>query len=239
MKIDPSQRIAKIACELPGAMTVFEQLDLDYFCAGDRSLNDAAHAAGLDPNAVVASLRQLDSVKNAVCWNERPLSHLVRYLVQQHHRFVREELRSTAILLADLTSSAETTADLNNLRTMFTRLSDIVLPHHREEEQQVFRDIEKLEKAWEGKEIPEAVRDGMKDRVRQMVSDHGAIAAHLRAMRVLRTKISMSDPAHRTQQVLASIAHLEAHLHEYMYLENCILFPRAVAMEEQLAGAHH
>lgn len=238
MKIDPNQRIAKIACELPGAMGVFETLDLDYFCAGDQTLNDAAHAAGLDPTAVVANLRQLPAVKNAVCWNERPLSHLVRYLVQQHHRFVREELRATAILLADLCSSDETTPDLQNLRTMFTRLSDMVLPHHREEEQKVFRDIEILEKAWEGKD-PAVLRDGMNERIRQMVSDHGAIAAHLRAMRALRTTLAANGllPP-RTQQVVTSIAHLEAHLHEYMYLENCILFPRAVTMEEQLA-AHH
>ena len=44
----------KIEAPLPIA-----RLAADLACAGDRSLHDAAHATGVDPMIVVASLRRL------------------------------------------------------------------------------------------------------------------------------------------------------------------------------------
>jgi iron-sulfur cluster repair protein YtfE (RIC family) len=48
---------------------------------------------------------------------------------------------------------------------------------------------------------------------------------------------SGNDLPPRCRTVLEAIGRLEAHLHEYMFLENCILFPRAVALQEQMTAA--
>jgi len=49
--------------------------------------------------------------------------------------------------------------------------------------------------------------------------------------------LTANDLVQLTRRALDAIGELEAHLHEYMFLENCILFPRAIALEEQLVTA--
>lgn len=235
MKIDSKLPIATLAMEIPGATSVFESLGIDYACAGDRSLDDAAHAEGIDTEVVIAALRRLKAVDHAESWSDRPLADLVPYLVVQHHRFVRDELAAMALRLADVcTSPAAVEPDLLSLRAAFARLSEIVLPHLHHEEQNVFGAIEALESAWESNE-PLAVTEGeLTDHIRQLLLEHGAIAAQLGTMRELRLRLAASNelPA-PCSSILDDLAGLETHLHEYMFLENCVLFPRAVALEAQ------
>lgn len=234
MKIDGNLPIAKFAADLPGAMAIFESLGLDYACAGDRSLDDAAHAEGIAPEVVIASLRRLKSAEQD-SWNDRPLADLTHHLVEQHHRFVREELARIAIRLADLCSSpGGAQPDLLSLRAAFARLAEMVVPHLHHEEEKVFRAVEAVEKTWQSNEPLAHSYAGLIATLRQLADEHRAFDAQLRAMRELRFRLADSnDLPPRCSLTLEELATLEAHLHEYIFLENCILFPRAAALLEQ------
>ena len=236
MKIDGNLPIARFAADLPGAMAVFETLGLDYACAGERSLDDAAHAEGIAPEVVLASLRRLMGVEKAASWNDRPLADLTHHLAEQHHRFVREELARIAMRLADLCASPGVTLPgLTSLRAAFTRLVAMILPHLHHEEEVIFRAIEAVEKAWHSNQPLPAAHEELTATLRQLVAEHGAVAAQLRTMRELRVRLAGSDDLPPgCGPTLEALATLEAHLHEYMFLENCILFPRAAALVEQV-----
>ena len=260
--IDGRNPIAKLAAELPGAMALFESLGLDYACAGDRSLEDAAHAEGIVPDDVIAALRRLKHGENKPSWNDRPLCELTRYLVQQHHRFVRDELAHIALRLADVCSAPEGVPSyLVSLRIAFMKLAAIILPHLHQEEEEAFRTIEALEKAWqtsaphslgrastpgEFRAASSSVSSEFRGTVaaaslgstlRTLATEHGAIAAQLRIMRELRVRLADSDSlSPQCNSVLEDLVTLEAHLHEYIFLENCILFPRAAALAEQASA---
>lgn len=233
MKIDGNLPIATFAADLPGAMAVFESLGIDYACAGNRSLNDAAHAEGIVPEVVIANLRRLKSGEHARSWNDRPLADLTHHLVEQHHRFVREELARIAMRLADLCGATGAHPDLMSLRAAFARLSQMILPHLHHEEEKIFRAVEALEKTWQTNEPLAGTHDDLIAALRQLADEHGAIAAQLRTMRELRFRLADSNLPPHCSLTLENIATLEAHLHEYMFLENCVLFPRAVALAEQ------
>jgi regulator of cell morphogenesis and NO signaling len=235
MKIDGHLPIAKLAADLPGAMAIFEALGLDYACAGDRSLDDAAHAEGIAPEVVITSLRRLKAVEQAESWNDRPLADLTQHLVEQHHRFVREELARIAIRLADLCSSSGVISpDLMALRAAFARLSEMILPHVHQEEEKVFPALEALEKTWQSNQPLTGTHEEVIATLRQLAGEHGAIDAQLRTMRELRFRLADSnDLPPRCSFTLEDLSTLEAHLHEYMFLENCILFPRAAALLDQ------
>jgi regulator of cell morphogenesis and NO signaling len=239
MKIDGNRPITTFAADLPGAIAIFESLGLDYACAGDRSLDDAAHAEGIAPEVVIASLRRLKAVEHAATWNDRPLEDLTRHLTDQHHRFLREELATTAFELADLCNSPVLPPpDLVSLRAVFSRLSEIVLPHIHREEENVFPVILALESAWQSDKPHAATRGDLSAELPQLAGEHGAISAQLRTMRELRLRLEQSNELPpRCSAILDAIATLEAHLHEYMFLENCVLFPRASALEAQWTTA--
>lgn len=233
MRIDGKLPIAGFAAELPGAIAVFESLGVDYACAGALSLDDAAHAAGIAPEVVLAGLRRLKPGQPMEPWNERPLSELTRHLAVRHHRFVREELAAIALKLADAcTGPGVVPAYLVSLRTAFTRLSDLVLPHMRHEEEETFRLIETVEKAWQSSEPHSAANPDLHAALIRLTDEHGTITEQLRVMRELRVRLAESS-APALQRILEDLATLEAHLHEYMFLENCILFPRAAALAQQ------
>ena len=237
MKIERNSSIAKVAADVPGAMEVFEALGLDYACAGDLSLADAAHIAAIDPDVVIARLRGLKSMQNAVSWNDRPLTEVMQHLTGEHHRLVASEMRATAVCLADVcTAPAGAPLSVHSLRATFGRLSDILLPHIREEEENIFPLIEQLERAWDSGESHEDAYD-LRERISRIVADHGQIAQLLRTMRDKRERLLLSNETPPScQPILEGIAFLEAHLHQYMFLENAVLFPRAVALASQLAA---
>ena len=224
-----------MAADVPGAIEVFEALGLDYACAGDLSLGEAAHVVAVDPDAVVARLRRLKSVRNAVSWNDRRLADVMQHLTDEHHRLVAGEMRATAVCLADVcTAPAGAPLSVHSLRSIFGRLSDILLPHIREEEENIFPLIEQLERAWESGKSHEDAHD-LRERISRIVADHGQIGLMLRTMRDKREHLLTSNETPpNCQPILEGIAFLEAHLHQYMFLENAVLFPRAVALASQM-----
>lgn len=238
MKIDGDVPITRLAAELPGAMALFESLGLDYACAGGRSLDDAAHAEGIATDTVIASLRRLRVPAPRDAWTERPLAELTRHLVGQHHRFVREELAAVALRLSDVAATyGLALPQLRQLRTSFTRLTAIAIPHLHHEEEVVFRAIEALEHAWQSNAT--SAEDGVElaAEVKRLTAEHAAMAGELRTMRELRVGLSeTNDLPAACNRVLDDLQNLEAHLHEYMFLENCVLFPRALAVEDQMAA---
>ena len=231
--IDRKSRIIDIAAEVPGAVAMLESFGVDYACGGGRSVEEAAWAAGIDPDVIVGSLKRLAAVEHAQSWNERPLPELIEHLVAEHHRFVREELTRIAMTLADLCSDpAMENSYLRALRAAFMKLTDTLLPHIREEEQHVFPAIEAM---IEVRPPAEDVRESM----RHICVEHGAISEQLRAIRELRLRLILAgEPSPRCTAVLDAVATLEAHLHEYMFLENCILFPRAMSLHETPQQSH-
>lgn len=173
----------------------------------------------------------------AELWNDRPLAELVHYLVSQHHRFVREELAAIAFRLSDFcTSPASADPALMELRAAFTRLSEVTLPHLHHEEEDVFPAVEALEKQWEANAPLHA--GSISASIRLLAKEHELIAEQLFRMRQLRLKLSEANElSARCTSTLNDIATLEAHLQDYMFLEDSVLFPRAEAIEEQAVAS--
>lgn len=236
MKITEDLPLSTIAADLPASRGLFESLGIDYSTSGPRSVGDAARAEGLDAEIVLAGLRRITSGKTE-SWDERPLGELIRHLIEQHHHFVRDELMSLTLWLSDLCAPwIRPAAELQSLRAAFTRLADTIFPHLHDEEI-AFARIEALENARQSSET-RPVNGELRARIHRLVEEHGTIAAQLRTIRELRMRLMTSnDVVPRLRRALEAIGDLEAHLHEYMFLENCILFPRAIALEEQIAAA--
>jgi regulator of cell morphogenesis and NO signaling len=236
MRIDAKLPISKIADEIPGARQVFETLGIDYACAGERTLTDAAHEEGLDPELLVASLRRLLPAGAARSWSDRPLTELVHFLTNEHHKLVREELARIALGMFELCAPPATPqADLQSLRATLVCLSETLLPHMHEEEDSLFGPIEALELAWQtnGRSTDGVLRS----HISHIVTEHGTIATQLRTIRDLRLRLeAANEMPSQCRTTLGEVARLEAHLHEYMFLENCVLFPRAVALAEQMSA---
>ena len=225
--------VAKLADEVPGAMEVLESFGVDYACAGALSLEDAAYAEGVEPEVILARLRKLKAVVNLEAWGDRPLRDLIHHLDAQHHHFVREVLARLSLRLAALDAG-----DMRPMRVAVARVAELLLPHLHREETDVFPAIAALEDVWQsGGERP-LLEHELRREIWKLEDEHLVIAVRLREVRDLRLQLEWNDDLPlRCREALESVATLEANLHEYLFLENAILFPRALAMDEQVAVA--
>ena len=236
-RIDANQPIASLAAEVPGAMSVFESLGIDYSCAGNLSLDDAAHAEGVDTRLILDRLQLLRPTTALEPWKERPLTELVRHLVHSHHGFVRDSLATIALRLADLAAAPRNASpELLALQRAVSKLGDAVLPHMSREEHELFHRVEILENEFQPGQRERAV-DELQAQIRTCMFEHATIASQLRTIRTLRLRNAASaETSAAVLRVLDSIARLESHLHECLFLENSVLFPRAIALESAGGG---
>lgn len=87
------QTLGQLATELPGATRIFHQYRLDFCCQGDRTLATALAAKGLDAEAVVAQLENLQAEGYAGRdWRQASNQALVEHILTRYHERHREQL---------------------------------------------------------------------------------------------------------------------------------------------------
>jgi regulator of cell morphogenesis and NO signaling len=102
------------------------------------------------------------------------------------------------------------------------------------EEQVLFPYVERMEQAARtGNLKPEAFFGSVKRPIANMMAEHedaGALVSQIRALSNGYTAPSEACPTF--QALYAGLQEFERDLHHHIHLENNILFPRAVAMEQ-------
>lgn len=84
------QAIGQIAVQWPGATAVFRRLRLDFCCGGQLSLQQAARAKGLDPQAVLTELSGLQRNDNLPDITQP--AALVAHIIERYHEVHRQQL---------------------------------------------------------------------------------------------------------------------------------------------------
>ncbi|HAU56768.1 MAG TPA: iron-sulfur cluster repair di-iron protein [Comamonadaceae bacterium] len=88
--LSPSQTIGQIAVEIPGATAVFRRLNLDFCCGGHLSLSSAVAGKGLNLDAVMAELSQLQRTDTAPEASD-PVA-LIDHILSRYHEVHRAQL---------------------------------------------------------------------------------------------------------------------------------------------------
>jgi len=235
MNIDRTSHIADIVAALPAAAGVFDATGIDYSSPGERSIEEAAGLEGVDPNSVVLQLRRLPPPDRG-SWLDRSMRDLLDFLAGQHSRIMRDDLVHVAEELADVCGWLSAEPALERLREEFKALSTALLPHLRREQEIVFPLIQRVESMWQSNAPPPS-DNGVEKAITDLLVEHGAIAARARLVRDLRMTVESHDVSTACRTMLRDLARLEADLRYSMFLENCVLFPGALALHESLSGS--
>lgn len=233
-------RLGDLVAEQPRAARVLDALGLDYCCGGERTLAAACTAAGLSTGEVLERLEATFAAgAQPVPRDFRvvPLSQLVDHIVQQHHVFTREELARIPPL-ADkvLRVHGERHPELRAIRDTFAALAAELLTHLAKEEQVLFPYVLALEAAAaERRAAPVPPFRTVANPVRMMRVEHESAGGALRALReASRGYAPPADGCGSYRALYGALEALEQDLHQHIHLENNILFPRAVALEDAL-----
>lgn len=243
MEVDARKTVKEIVVGMPSSAKTFEQLGIDYCCGGDKQLDEACRAAGLQVETVTRALEAAGNMAQpegeTVDWSGQSLASLMNHIVEKHHTFCRQEVARLEPLL-DKVIQAHGAAhpELRRIKTLFSGLSKELLMHLTKEEQTLFPYISRMEQSVsQGIPFPRPAFGTVQNPVRMMVLEHDNAGAALHEMRNLSGGYQLPQDACNSYRALYDgLKSFESDMHQHVHLENNILFPRAVAMEDAMAS---
>ncbi|MGE5837448.1 MAG: iron-sulfur cluster repair di-iron protein [Acidobacteriota bacterium] len=222
------------------AATVLERFGLDYCCGGHRTLQEAAAERTLNVGPIVEALEALGARSSGTHsdadWEE--LDTLTRHIVRHHHGYVREITPAIRAWLAKLVARhGHRHPELAQVNETFEQLTSELAAHMAKEENILFPFIDDLAVARRsGTRLPTSPFATVLHPVRVMEADHRAAGEFLARLRSVTHDFALPDDACTTYRLCyAELKRFEADLHWHVHLENNVLFPRALELEQQLA----
>ncbi len=239
MSVITEKTVRELALENAGATAIFEKLGIDYCCGGSRTLEEACRAADVPLDRVLESLgatqRSTQVGQEDHNWQAKPLGDLVSHITNTHHQYTRDAIARLGPLFDKVCSvHGANHPELLQLREIFAGLAQELTAHLMKEEMILFPYILRMEKAVvEGAPILRPPFGTVQNPVSMMVHEHDSAGNALRSLREISHNYTAPGDACISYQTLyKALPELEADLHQHIHLENNILFPRAIEMEQ-------
>jgi regulator of cell morphogenesis and NO signaling len=239
MSITAEKTVRELALENSAATRVFEKLGIDYCCGGNKSLEEACRVANVPTDKVLDSLEMAEQASRANqkerSWQVEPLADLIDHINSTHHKYTREEIARLGPLFDKVYSvHGKNHPELQRVRASFQGLAQELTAHMMKEEMVLFPYIVRMEEAVIQREpILPPPFGSVQNPVAMMMHEHDSAGEALRAMR--KTSAGYTPPGDACisyQTLYKALADFEADLHQHIHLENNILFPRAIEMEQ-------
>lgn len=201
------------------------RLGIDAFAQGALSLEEACKAQGVDPVRAAEELAALRPVPQKD-WMQAPVAELVHHIVHDHHAWTREELvRIQALLDAELAQSGPGHAVLARIKGHYANLARDLVAHFQMEERNLFPAI----CAAESGGIPPISLSTPSEQARTIGAEHQAVEELFHNIRILTSDYEIPGDATRGfRAICLALRNLEDDLHLHLFLENHVLFPRAL-----------
>jgi len=174
------------------------------------------------------------SIHNYTDWN---CDYLTDYIVQTHHEYVNQAIPQILPLAKKVVEVyGEKHTELVIIQSLFQQLSNEMLLHMKKEELVLFPYIKKLTLAEsDEKSVDRPSFGSIKSPVSVVEIEHETAGIMLTRLSKLSNNYTPPDDACNTFQLLfAKLKEFEADLHMHVHLENNILHPKAMALEQAL-----
>lgn len=169
-------------------------------------------------------------------WKHRSLASLIDHIVETHHAFCRREAARLALLFREVIDKhGKIHPELKQIHDLFSRMSRDLSMHLLKEEQTLFPYIAKVEE--------ESAKDvsmswppfgTVENPIRMMVLEHVKTDDEIKQIRELSNDYTPPvDACDRYADLYDRLAAFDRDMQRHVHFEDNLLFPRAVAMEEE------
>jgi len=216
---------------------VFKKYGIDFCCKGNRTIEDACSKKGIDQESIYRDIERLPGKSGEIDYTSWPLDLLADYVEKKHHRYVEEK---TPYLLQFLNKLCKvhgnTHPELFEINDLFNQTAVSLAEHMQKEEMVLFpfiREMVKIQNKGEAYNPP--AFGTVENPVNMMKHDHEEEGERFRKISQLANGYTPPADACNTYRVTyAMLEEFENDLHLHIHLENNILFPGAVRMEQEL-----
>ena len=218
---------------------VFKQLGIDFCCGGKKTVKQACEEVGITQDQLADALKNFDTTtrnKAEHDFNAWDLDFLADYIVNIHHKYVRENAKTIVELAQKVAKRhGDQHRELVHLAVGVQQCLGDLLSHLEKEEKALFPYVKELvTKKKQG--VPFNARFSVASPVQAMETEHEQTGEEFHAFRELTNNYTLPANACTSYAFLFSkLQEFEADLLRHIHLENNILFPKALALEQELA----
>ncbi len=221
--------------------SVFKKYGIEYCCGGKWPLKLVCDTREIDKEDLILELQKASrsiSIPATLPFENWKIDFLTDYIINVHHQYLRQSLPIISEQLGRFVSEHQNKyPPLTELEAQFNYLHKTMTPHLQQEEEIIFPYIRQISHAYESRETYASllIRTLRKPVEEIMHQEHDILEKVLRKFRSLTnnyTPPEASCTSHRLSYSL--LRELDNDLVQHVYLENEILFPRAIAMEKEL-----
>jgi regulator of cell morphogenesis and NO signaling len=216
------------------AAAIFDRYGLDYCCGGLRTLREGCQKRGVNLDRVVSELEALDPTSRDT--PPQDAATLIAYIVSRHHTYVRDAMPTIQRHLAKVAAvHGATHPELSLIEATFSKVAAEMSLHMIKEERVLFPYILALDDAVSHNGPPPPDMFGtVQNPIRMMEMEHEEAGDGIASIRDLTHGYRPPDDACSTYlTVLRELEAFEKDLHVHVHLENNVLFPKAVELEEK------
>lgn len=239
---DEHTTLREIVTNYPQTRSVFEHFGLDYCCGGGRELKMALDAKNISSEVFFPKLKEaIQSPSMAGYdrdWKKATLTELVDYIETVHHGFMKKNLPEIKDLIIKVSEvhSVKHGKILAYLNLVFDSFWEEIWQHLLKEEEILFPYIRQLEAYAHGKgEKPVPPYGTVQNIIRHMERyEHANAGQTMLDIREYTDNYKLPEDACQSFKALYDIFKaLEQDLYKHIHLENNILFPKTIELEQK------
>jgi len=232
-----NKTVAELVTENYKTADIFKRNGIDFCCGGKVSVKSICKKKKINYNKIKSELEAIgqaaDRSQNFKKWD---IEQLVDYIVIKHHGYASENIPIIS-QYADKVVKVHGRAnpEVIQINYLFRIISDELNRHMSKEENQLFPYIKNLGQV-ELEQIPfDALHFGsVRNPIDKMEQEHESIGNYGLKIAELSNDYTPPENACNTYRVLyAKLKEFEEDLHRHIHLENNILFPRAIELEQK------
>lgn len=243
--IDENSCAADIVKQHYRTATVFRKYGLEFCCGGKWPLKMVCETKGLEVEDVLHDLKRASrvlSIPGTLPFDTWKVDFLTDYIVNIHHEYLRQSLPSVKEQLGKFVAEhLKKYPHLAEVESQIDFLDRTMIPHLQQEEEIIFPYIRQIAHAYDSKEsyaslLVRTLRKPVED---IMHHEHEILEKTLHRLRLLTNDYTAPEAACTSHRLSYSLLkELDDDLVQHLYLENDILFPKAIAMEKELLERH-
>jgi len=218
---------------------VFEKYSLDFCCRGGKTIDEACNEKGIDPASVLNDLLSVEKTNAAplIPFSEWEPDVLCDYIVNNHHSYV---MKMIPVLYTHTKKIAAVHGanhpELLKIADHFETVAIELQQHMKKEEQMLFPFIKKLYVSKKhNTSTVQAPFGSVQNPIRMMEEEHQNAGDEMYSIRSLSNGYTVPADGCTTYRITyQELQDFEHDLHQHVHLENNILFPKAVSLEQEM-----
>lgn len=238
MNITKDNTVASIVTENIKTAHIFKKHGIDFCCGGGISLKKVCEKRNVEINALMNDLLSIDeTIDSTQDFDKWELDTLIDHIINTHHTYVKESL---AILSQYANKVAKVHGHhydfLHEVNALFHQISNELVSHMQKEEQILFPYIKSLVLTKKNNQTISTPPFGtVNNPINIMEHEHESAGEVLRKIAALTSNYTTPSGACNTFKALYSkLEEFEQDLHQHIHLENNILHPKAIALEQKI-----